>query len=71
MTQARCFECNVGLPIVQKSMEELLALPLPIFCCTDCSIKFPTRGTIDFEYRIDELRNQFRKSVSQDDKRRK
>lgn len=51
MSKARCFNCYVGLP-AGKPLEELIESRLPIFCCTECSLKFPDNGTEEFEERL-------------------
>ena len=55
MTKARCFNCHIGLPVVGKSLEELIKIKLPIFCCTECSLKFPDNGTDKFNDKIKEM----------------
>lgn len=60
MTYARCFNCNVGLPVCGRSMEELLNLPLPVFCCTNCSLEFPNNGTKEFIEKIESLKNKMK-----------
>ncbi len=55
MSKARCFNCNVGLPVVGKPLEELIKSKFPIFCCTDCSLEFPDNGTPEFDKKIKEM----------------
>jgi len=56
MTQAKCFECRKDLPM-GKSMEELLKDEFPVFCSTECSVRFPDNGTDLFNAKMDELRD--------------
>ena len=45
----------MGLPTVQKTLEELIEMRLPIFCSTKCSLEFPDNGTPEFEQKLKEL----------------
>lgn len=53
--KAKCFECGKELEI-GKTMEELIELRLPLFCCTECSTRFPNNNTNDFDKRFEELK---------------
>lgn len=58
MTIARCFNCEVRLP-VGKPLEELIKERFPIFCCIECSLQFPNNGSPEFENRFTELSKRF------------
>ena len=58
--RAICFECEVEL-MVGKSMEELLDMKFPVFCCQACADNFPDNGTKEFEDRIIDLKQRLRK----------
>jgi len=56
MSKARCFSCKVELPLVGKPLEELIKIKLPIFCSTECSLKFPDNGTKEFNEKIEHMK---------------
>jgi len=56
MGDVRCFNCHVGLPVIMKPLKELIESKLPVFCCTECSLKFPDNGSEEFNERIEEMR---------------
>ena len=62
MTQARCFNCR-SVIITTRPLEDLIKIKFPVFCCVDCSLKFPDNGTKEFEKRI----KYMKKFINEDD----
>lgn len=53
--KAKCFECGEELIGVGKSMEDLIEIRFPVFCCQVCADSFPDNGTNEFENKLKEL----------------
>ena len=61
-----CFQCGQSLPTVGKPMKELIEDRLPLFCCNLCASRFPDNGSMEFEYKMEELYGKYGCSSSDD-----
>ena len=56
MSDVICFNCETPLPLVGKSMMELIKEKFPVFCCLSCSYEFPDNHTKEFDDRLTKLK---------------